>query len=202
MNQNKKTKTVISIKSKIKKKLEDALSSHNTIDDNRFMRLETDIKNLDLIQWLKNQTGEIKTYWRDRESKFEMAGLGEADVISGSLMPDYRALFLRLKEYLLNTDQAVRYYGGMRFNKKHSSDFKWQAFTSYRFIVPKFEILRIGTSTTFACNILVHAGENFSKLIERTQKELDTINFDYPEKSDVWPQVIERSDFPDYEENV
>ena len=72
MNQNKKTKTVISIKSKIKKKLEDALSSHNTIDDNRFMRLETDIKNLDLIQWLKNQTGEIKTYWRDRESKFEM----------------------------------------------------------------------------------------------------------------------------------
>ncbi|MCB0282810.1 MAG: isochorismate synthase [Calditrichae bacterium] len=167
--------------------------------ENRFLRFEAPLENLDLIKWLKHQTEEIKTYWRDRQGKFEMAGLGEADVISGSLMPDYRALFLRLEEYLQNTEQLVRYYGGMRFNKKHSSDFKWQAFTSYRFIVPKFEIFRRGSKTLFACNILVRTGENIAKLIEKTRRELSEINFEYSLKEGTWPSLVSRRDFPDYD---
>ncbi len=111
-------------------------------NDHRFIRIQVSVGRLDILQWLREQSFEIKSFWRDREGKFEMAGLGEADVISGSLMPDYHALFLRLKEYLTDTTEDVRYYGGMRFNRRHNSDFKWQAFTSYRFIVPKFEIIR------------------------------------------------------------
>ena len=161
-----------------------------------FIRLEVPVQKLDIIQWLKNQKAEIKTYWRDRESKFEVAGLGEADMISGSLVPDYHALFLRLNEYLRYTDQNVRYYGGMRFNKKHNSDYKWQAFTSYRFIVPKFEIFRTGTEAKFACNLLIRKDENITKIIQTALQELESINFDYTTTDHSFPALIKRTDFP------
>jgi len=174
------------------------LKNSHIDNDHRFIRIQVSVTGLDLIQWLRHQSFEVKTYWRDRESKFEMAGLGEADIISGSLMPDYYALFSRLEEYLSDTVEDVRYYGGMRFNRRHNSDFKWQAFTSYRFIVPKFEIFRKGTETYFACNILVHTGEEISKIVQTALNELESIHFSQEIEKHTFPQISSRTDFPEF----
>ncbi|NOG45383.1 MAG: isochorismate synthase [Calditrichaeota bacterium] len=196
MNEN-----ISGLLSTAKDRLADKLSLFLTESslDHRFIRLQVSIDGLDIIQWLRQQSFEIKTYWRDREGKFEMAGLGEADIISGSLMPDYHALFSRLKEYLGDTVEDVRYYGGMRFNRRHNSDFKWQAFTSYRFIVPKFELFRKGTETYFICNLLVHTGEEVSKIVETALNELKEIQFNQAAQSHDFPKVTNRIDFPDFD---
>lgn len=194
-----KINTLESAKVKLADKLEKFLKSDIPLSKSRFYRLDVEMDKLDIIQWLKYQTEEVKTYWRDRESKFEMAGLGSADIISGSLVPDYKALFLRLDEYLKLTQEDVRYYGGMRFNKKHSSDYKWQPFTSYRFIVPKFEIVRDFNKTKFVCNLLIHSGEDIKKIVGRSLEELSTITFDYDADQHVLPKYTKRVDFPDFD---
>lgn len=195
MNNNKEATQV---KEQLSNRLK-ALIDSPPIDNNCFLRLQVPVQSTDLIQWLKIQTDEVKTYWRDREGKFEMAGLGEADIVSGSLMPNYNALFLRLNEYLKNTKDQVRYYGGMRFNKKHSSDFKWQAFTSYLFLVPKFEILRKGTDTVLVCNLLLRSGENISKIIQKALSQLEAIRFDTLQNNHSMPTVKQRIDYPDFD---
>jgi menaquinone-specific isochorismate synthase len=185
--------------------LSEFLNSVPSTDKSLFFRFEVPVPKLDIIQWLKDQIDEVKTYWRDRESKFEMAGLGNTDLISGSLVPDYRALFLRLNEYLKYTTQDVRYYGGMRFNKKHSSDYKWQSFTSYRFIVPKFEVVRNLNESKLACNLLIRSGENIEKIVYKSLQELECITFNTRVESHVIPAYIKRTDFPDFkgwEKNV
>jgi menaquinone-specific isochorismate synthase len=195
---NTNLKNFTSVKENLANKLNHFLHDNKDTSHSHFIRLEVPLQKLDIIQWLKNQNNEIKTYWRDRESKFEIAGLGEADMISGSLVPDYRALFLRLNEYLRYTDHNVRYYGGMRFNKKHNSDYKWQDFTSYRFIVPKFEICRAGTETKLACNLLIRKDENVAKIIRTALQELEHIDFDYAPTDHSFPDVIKRTDFPSF----
>jgi menaquinone-specific isochorismate synthase len=186
-------------KERLAEQLNGFLINSQIDNDHRFIRIQVPIGRLDIIQWLRQQSDEIKTYWRDREGKFEMAGLGEADIISGSLMPDYHALFLRLTEYLDETVEDVRYYGGMRFNRRHNSDFKWQAFTSYRFIVPKFEIFRKGTETYFACNLLLHTGEKISKIVHTALDELQTIEFLPQTQNHIFPRVSKRFDYPDFD---
>jgi menaquinone-specific isochorismate synthase len=197
MNDN-QSELILTAKIRLAQRLKDVLNEPQSDSDHRFMRIQVAVGKLDTIQWLRQQTSDIKTYWRDREGQFEMAGLGESDLISGSLMPDYNALFLRLQEYLSETDEDVRYYGGMRFNRRHNSDFKWQAFTSYRFIVPKFEIFRQGEKTFFACNLLVHTGEKINKIVAAALDELEAIHFEETVENHSFPTISSRTDFPDY----
>ena len=196
MNEN-HNELISTAKERLVNQLNGFLQTAQIDNDHRFVRILVSIGKIDIIQWLRQQSFEIKTYWRDRESKFEMAGIGEADIISGSLMPDYNALFLRLTEYLSDTIEDVRYYGGMRFNRRHNSDFKWQAFTSYRFIVPKFEIFRKGSETYFACNLLVRTGEEIGKIVQTALNELQLVQFKQVQKH-TFPKLSERIDFPDF----
>lgn len=163
---------------------------------NRLIRIQLLIENLDIVEWLRGQDSDVKTYWRDREGRFEMAGLGAADIVSGSLMPDYTALITRLDEYLDPDLDAIRYYGGIRFNHKHFSDFKWQPFSSYRFIVPQIEIFREAQKTFLACNFLVREDEDFAHVIKGLSLQIQSISFNknYPKSSLDAPTA--REDFP------
>lgn len=173
----------------------------NTITEkveNRFFRLEVAVEKCDVVKWLQAQDDPIKTYWRDRSGQFEMAGLGQADIVSGSLMPNYDALFIRLNTYLENTDGPVRYYGGLRFNKRNKADSKWQSFASYRFIVPKFELFRSTDGVHLACNILIR-DEEPQKVVAQALTELKELRFGSFSKMENSFEVIERSDFPNFE---
>ena len=133
-----------------------------------------------------------------------MAGIGAADLVSGSLMPDFEALFSRLYEYLNKTDNHVRYYGGMRFSKGHSSDFIWQPFSSYRFIVPQFELFRDGSQLSFACNILLRAGEDLRTLVEKLLIKLKKIQFVNPVINDFQKNEsrLDTPAYPDWKNNI
>ncbi|RMH60831.1 MAG: isochorismate synthase [Calditrichaeota bacterium] len=165
-------------------------------DINRFVRLQWPVDAFDILKWLKQQTISVKTYWRDREGRFEIAGVDAADSVSGALVPEYHALMTRLKQFLTNADERVRYYGGMRFNRKHASDYRWQAFSSYHFTVPLYEVIRDGDRYYVACNILIRDEQDKSRVLQQALEVWERLDFETG-ATEVLPALVKRSDFPD-----
>ncbi len=111
-----------------------------------------ELANLDPLSWLGNQTGDVKTYWADRQGHLTMAGIGALDLITGDESIDHAAIFGQIRQNLSSLFPQVRYYGGISFSQDQSIDPQWQLFGNYRFIVPRFELWTDGVNTFFACN--------------------------------------------------
>lgn len=169
-----------------------------SIEEKRLVRIEVKIANRNLLQWLIHQTDAIKTYWRDRENEFEMAGVGEADQVSGEIAEDDTGpLFERLKKYLRGKYPRLRYYGGIRFDQQRKSDPYWQRFGAYRFIVPLFEMYFDGNSTYFACNFLFNPLKNSEHQLSFLQERLHQISWTPPDYFSGLPELLSRRDYPD-----
>ncbi len=135
-----------------------------SITETQFMRLEVRVEKFNPLRWLMQQKDAVKTYWRDRNHTFEMAGIGEADVVAGDSTPDDS--LKRLNKYLRNAAPGLRYYGGIRFSIRGASDEHWKNFGAYRFVVPKFEIYSDKKATYFACNFLFNPLKNYEQQLE------------------------------------
>ena len=92
------------------------------------IRLEVKIGKVNLLEWLNLQKDSIKTYWRDRQGEFEMAGIGAADLVESDYQVESKTLFNRLSRYMAAAPETLRYYGGMRFSKDAAIDKSWQYF--------------------------------------------------------------------------
>lgn len=118
---------------------------------NRIVRLELSIAPIDILNWLSTQNATSKIYWSDREGTFEAGGIGLAYALHGTRTIDYDAIFSELEQYLMPENRNLKFFGGIAFNSK-SFDKDWEPFGTYRFVLPRFEILRRGDETYFACN--------------------------------------------------
>lgn len=108
-----------------------------------WVRLEVFLDSeVDLLLWLAQQKNPTKWYWRSRSTPFEVGAIGESDRISGAHFLDYELVFQKIRHRLSKTGLQMRYYGGFRFNENVLSDSHWQAFGSYFFVLPQFELLR------------------------------------------------------------
>jgi menaquinone-specific isochorismate synthase len=169
------------------------------INQTQFIRLEVRIEKFNPLRWLIQQKDAVKTYWRDRHHTFEMAGIGEADVVAGeSASGDSSAIFQRLKKYLHYTSPKLRYYGGIRFSIRGTNDENWKKFGAYRFVVPKFEIYSDKEATYFACNFLFNPLKNYQQQLESILEALNQVSWDLPE---FFPrhvgELLRREDLPD-----
>jgi len=117
------------------------------------VRAEVEVAGIRPLEWLQAQTGQTRYYWASREGDFEMAGIGEADVLvpDGHINP--AALFALMRKRLSLVWPCLRYYGGFRFQETDLSGRRWHNFTAFRFIVPQIEVVRRGERTWLACNI-------------------------------------------------
>jgi menaquinone-specific isochorismate synthase len=127
-----------------------AASSH------RILRAEIAVAGLDTLSWLCAQQPTSRGYWSDRENRFELAGCGGADIITGDSDIDYPALMATLHRRLDTAQGNPRYFGGLRFAINGSPKTPWQHFKAYRFILPRFEVVTRDDETIFACNMLSH----------------------------------------------
>ncbi len=167
------------------------------IEEKCLMRIEVKIDDLNLLHWLLNQPDEVKTYWRDREKRFEMAGVGEADVVAGDVLPaDTGKLFDRLKRYLHGKNPRLRYYGGLRFDTAKNPDSHWQKFGAYRFVVPLFEIYSDHQATYFACNFVFNPLKNVQQQFDFLVNGLNRLSWDIPEHFCTPPELVARNDCP------
>jgi menaquinone-specific isochorismate synthase len=180
-------------------------SSAHSKDEPTVTRLEIAVDDVPPLPWLAAQKSPVKTYWSDREGKFEMAGIGTADVVTGKGEIDHDLLFTRLNKLLVGGNENLRYYGGLRFNDnvKGANATRWEDFGSYRFVMPRFELYRQSDGTYLACNVVLGIDRpgadavldelgGIISLIESSDTELSNIRArcDHPDKVG-WKTMVE-----------
>jgi len=109
------------------------------LDDVRLVRVEVEVPPVQPLDWLSAQEGAPRYYWRDREGRFEMAG------ISGA--------FEEIRARLPRNARQARYYGGFRFHFNQEKDIRWHDFKACRFVVPLVEVFREADACVLACTL-------------------------------------------------
>ncbi|MEA5580384.1 isochorismate synthase [Nodularia harveyana UHCC-0300] len=198
------SKYQIQLSQKIKKISKSIITS--SINHHKIIRIEVKIdNNIEPLQWLLQQQNSSKTYWSDREHRFEMAGVGEADVEFGQNSIEYSKFFPKLKSRLSSSYKNLRYYGGISFNQNRQREQNWQQFGNYRFVVPKFEIYAEKDETYLACNFLLKDSQNYRLQLNQLLSELKNLVFDQPSHPISLPTLISRTNLPnqsDWNRNV
>ncbi len=166
----------------------------------KILRYEFPCEPLDILTWLHNQHVPCKIYWSDRRDRsrpvpaFEIGGIGVADIIDGKGDINYAEVFSSMEDRLCADNPNLRYYGGVSFYGV-AGDPDWQSFGSYRFVVPRFELLKTGGRTLLAFNIAFKDIEQ--RTIDAVLKELERVDFSPATTYRPPPKVLRRVDFPD-----
>jgi menaquinone-specific isochorismate synthase len=168
-----------------------AASAKPLYQGQKIIRLTIQVPEQPLLPWLKSQNFSLKTYWADRENRFEVAGVGAADYIGDTTGYGYRRVFDRLHNYLDNSDPDVRYYGGFKFAPNQNSHDSWKRFGRYYFVLPRFELVKSRDKTCFVCNL--HA-DGFDHTSIMTQ--LEAITFEADRMDNGIPKIISKKDSP------
>lgn len=163
------------------------------------VRIEVPIVAVDPLEWLGAQPGCTQYYWSARDERQEMAGVGEADVLAPPGPGDVHALFRKMRSLMPVASRALRYYGGFRFHPGPVKGARWQAFGDYRFVVPRFEVTRHASGSSFACNVKTGSAEANSATLEEVLAALARLELG----AGAWvcpkPVVTAREDVPDRE---
>lgn len=162
----------------------------------QIIRLELQISGASPLPWLAAQKDDCRVYWSDRDRTFEMAGVGMADLVTIDTSFDHDLIFSRLRGRMPDNGNAVRYYGGLRFNHQSvsGSDAAWKEFGCCRFILPRFELCRRPGATYFVCNL---APKNNYGGLAAVLKGLDDITFSIDDIEQPMPSIEARQDIPD-----
>lgn len=156
-----------------------------------------------LIDWIRAQDRSEAVYWSSRNESRAVAAVGAADVLRGSSAPvEYDALRELLATRLGRSKAPVRYYGGLRFDAAQPSapdrpDRRWAAFGTYRFVLPRFELVEHEDTLTLACNLVLP--QDTTRKREIVEK-VETLVLPAPERLAPLPRPYRRLDVPDREE--
>lgn len=194
-------------KSVLTEKLKKLLNRYSVIthlsDKPIILRVRVRVEPVSPLRWLVTQRMLPVIYWSDRQGRFEMAGIGTADMVAGDHGINYSLVCNRLSTFLNTSDENLRYYGGFRFaeNSKDRHDGLWETFGNYRFVLPRFELYRQFDQTFLVCNVVLgdktcDATEIFSalegvafstKVIEPGQLHI-IARYDNPDQKD-WQKI-------------
>lgn len=168
----------------------------------QLLRVEVPVEGLEPLSWLRIQRDCTHYYWRDRDGVFAMAGVGEADVLKPTETDEpTETIFRRMRARLSECYPSLRYYGGFRFRRGtgDSRGERWQKFTDYRFIVPRFEVLKRRRGTVIACNVMCGDAEHNARELDCLLAGLVRLRFRRETPPAEAPQVLAREDHPDAE---
>lgn len=160
-------------------------------------RLTIAIDRISPLAWLARQHFARKVYWADRAGKWEMAGVGSAELITMNAPVNVAPLFKRLDYVLSEAPDGLRYYGGMRFdyrNRPQRESSPWRCTPDCMFILPRFELLNYRDSTAFSCNLLDSDLEVAQS--EKIISELETFRFDVGALQPERATILRRTDAP------
>ncbi len=164
------------------------------------IRVEVPVVSVDALAWLQAQAAQTHYYWASREGDFEMAGVGEADVLVPDGHLDATGLFRLMRKRLDLRWPGLRYYGGFRFQATDLSQHRWHNFTAFRFIVPRVEVIRRGERTWLAANIRWTGPDGLEQELATLS---DTLSQLVPVSGEVaipaLPALLGRVDLPDRE---
>jgi menaquinone-specific isochorismate synthase len=155
------------------------------------------------IDWVRAQPSTEAAYWSGRAATRTVAASGAADVASSASAPiDYDALGRALTDRLDDASPLARYYGGVRFDAAQPKapnrpDARWAPFGTYRFVLPRFELIESGDRRRLACNlVLPRDADRVGEIVAA----LDAMALPVPDEHTSLPRPYHRQDVPDHEE--
>jgi len=159
--------------------------------------LKLRVEGVDPLSWLAAQKSKTKIYWSDRAGAWEAAGVGVADMVAAAGGIDYHEMFDRMRRLLAADVEELRYYGGVRFNgrstgNENTDDSVWDGFGGYRFVLPRFEMIRQSGDTFLVCNFTT-ADTEMSAIIA----ELDALAWEVEPVAFEPLRLVSRFDNPD-----
>ncbi len=190
-----KVKNISEVQGLLKQKLQTLFSAKNS--DNAICRISIDIPKIDIINWFQKQQVSEKLFWSDRDDKFAVAGIHFADLIQNGNEQTHPELFAKIQTRLINADDSVRYFGGIKFDTASQVTDSWKIFGTAAFVLPRFELLKRKDSYQFVCNINCFFDNENQELI---YKQLSQLDFSSESISDNKNEMVNRSDFPDQEQ--
>lgn len=152
------------------------------------------------IDWIRAQDQAEAVYWSGRNAQRTVAGVGAADVLSSSDAPmDYDSLGDLLRDRLRAAQDPIRYYGGLRFDATQPTvsnrpDDRWRAFGTYRFVLPRFELIENPEELTLTCNLVLPRDGRQAKAIRAS---IEQMSLPVPSEPARLPRPLRRSDVPD-----
>lgn len=161
------------------------------------VRVEARVAAPDLLNWLHAQRGCTHYYWSGRDGHFEMAGIGEADVLIPESRVDLQGLFAHMRRRLSLEWPNLRYYGGFRFRETDEIHRRWRNFKAYRFIVPRIELVRQGRKSWLAFNALAASPETNRAMLQELAETCSGLAFPESPLPCALPPVTGRADRPD-----
>ncbi len=148
----------------------------------------------DILHWLYSQNHPQKTYWSDRKTTVEIAGVGIADSIKGEGSINYQEILEHLEDRLSSDNPQLRYYGGFSFDDQNVNS-EWKTLGTYQFVIPRFEFYRDGKDCYFAVNIAVK--DVNGDFTQQLLKDIAQLNFSSFKTSYSIPTIKNRVDTPD-----
>ncbi len=175
----------------------DAWCAHPPEDSGpRLVRFETPIAGPNPLDWLQAQPDQTRYYWSDRGGDFEMAGIGEADVLVPLGEVDISKLFAHMRTRLGPDNPSLRYYGGFRFAEREEKCARWKEFKSFRFVVPRMEMLKRDKHTVLACNFAPGNAAHATRLRQKLLETVEALQFPEAAPEPVMPDITGRTDRP------
>jgi len=163
------------------------------------VRMELRISPAAPLEWLHAQRNVSHYYWASRDGEFEMAGIGEADVLVPESRVDLPGLFAHMRHRLSIEWPHLRYYGGFRFRPEQSAAGRWRNFKAYRFIAPQVEVVRRGEKHWMACTVRKDTPDAHETALQSVEILAASL-IDSPSPPPcTLPSLIGRVDLPDRE---
>jgi len=161
------------------------------LPENQLLRVEVKAPNLCLTDWLATQPHLPRYYWSDRQRYTEMAGIGEAHVVTPEGSSPVTNACHQIRMHLPTNNPRARYYGGFRFHFNNRDDAEWHDFKKCRFVAPLVDIYRKGETCLLSCTLNGERGRLAA------QHLLSTLKYTYS-KHAYLPRFYDRADTPDY----
>ena len=158
------------------------------------------------VDWVRAQDrpagrSSEAAYWSGREETRTVAAIGAADVVFSTSAPvDYGALGAALDDRLGSANPSMRYYGGLRFDAAQPPaadrpDRRWAPFGTYRFVLPRFELVDAEDTLRLACNLVLPRDAYRTEGIEGAIREMA---LPILEERTPLPRPYHRQDVPDH----
>jgi len=163
----------------VKQRLKVAVERHFRDADegeDRLVRIEIPVANMDAFRWLAEQPDGYRMYWRGRHADDRMAMSGVARILSGDARPDFSELGKEIETFLSRPGADVRLFGGLRFDMDRIPEEGWFGFPSWQFALPRFELHHRKGKTSFCCNLVLPEDLSIKDVILDQVAELNFVD--------------------------
>ncbi|MBN2414059.1 isochorismate synthase [candidate division KSB1 bacterium] len=143
----------------------------------KLWRIEVPIPEMDILNWLRKQPYDVKTFWSGRDHRFTMGGIGTADIVTGRNGIDFDRLFLEINRKLNLSHPNLKYYGGIKFDLDQKLDADWKDYNNYLFVIPRFEMIHQDHDTLFAVNFLFSGGDHSENIFKDIIQDISELDF-------------------------